>query len=316
MAKLDVMEEIKDLRSVWPDEAADFTPWLAEEENLDILARALGLSSLQLIETEPTVGNFSAGLYAIEKKKTPVIIESELEQTSNECLGKLITYAAGKQAGYLIWLVKEAKEEHRAAVEWLNSHTNKNIGVFLCEIKLYKIGDSKPAVQLSIIEKPNGWTKRAKKSAGPANSESMNFYQNYWIHYLDYAFENPRYSSLVREKHAWKKVVHMAHPKIPEVKVVMAIARKRIKQIGLIICLQRSSNLWRSMIENRMDIEREMGFSMDWTEEGNLDGKPVSTIRFEIPGDPANEEDWPRQFEWLMVNTLKICSIMDRFSKS
>ena len=31
-----------ELRDIWPNEAADFTPWLAEEENLDLLAGTLG----------------------------------------------------------------------------------------------------------------------------------------------------------------------------------------------------------------------------------------------------------------------------------
>ena len=34
------LKEIKDLRRVWPHEALDFTPWLAEEENLMLLSDA------------------------------------------------------------------------------------------------------------------------------------------------------------------------------------------------------------------------------------------------------------------------------------
>lgn len=32
-----------DIRSVWGSEANDFTPWLAEPENVALLARAIGL---------------------------------------------------------------------------------------------------------------------------------------------------------------------------------------------------------------------------------------------------------------------------------
>jgi hypothetical protein len=32
-----------DLRTIWPDEAGDFTPWLAQEENLLRLSDALNL---------------------------------------------------------------------------------------------------------------------------------------------------------------------------------------------------------------------------------------------------------------------------------
>ncbi len=34
MINLGKLDEIKDLRNVWPHEALDFTPWLADDENL------------------------------------------------------------------------------------------------------------------------------------------------------------------------------------------------------------------------------------------------------------------------------------------
>lgn len=40
MINLGKLKEIKDLRKVWPHEALDFTPWLAEEDNLALLADA------------------------------------------------------------------------------------------------------------------------------------------------------------------------------------------------------------------------------------------------------------------------------------
>lgn len=43
MMNLGKLKEIKDLRKVWPHEALDFTPWLAEEDNLALLADAVGL---------------------------------------------------------------------------------------------------------------------------------------------------------------------------------------------------------------------------------------------------------------------------------
>lgn len=43
-------------------------------------------------------------------------------------LRSLITYASGKGADVVIWVVKHAREEHKAAVEWLNNHTDDKIG--------------------------------------------------------------------------------------------------------------------------------------------------------------------------------------------
>ena len=40
------------LREAWKHEATEFTPWLAESENLDSLAEPLGMSDLMLVATE------------------------------------------------------------------------------------------------------------------------------------------------------------------------------------------------------------------------------------------------------------------------
>jgi uncharacterized LabA/DUF88 family protein len=47
------------LREAWQSEASDFTPWLAQEENLKLLGETLGLD-LELEATEQNVGPFRA----------------------------------------------------------------------------------------------------------------------------------------------------------------------------------------------------------------------------------------------------------------
>ena len=39
------------LREAWKHEAAEFTPWLAESENLNSLSESLGISELVLVAT-------------------------------------------------------------------------------------------------------------------------------------------------------------------------------------------------------------------------------------------------------------------------
>ena len=76
----------------------------------------------------------------------------------------MITYASGKDAELIIWIVKKARAEHSAAIEWLNNHTDDDIGFILCEIKLYQIEDSLLAPKFEIIEMPNNWIKEMKNS--------------------------------------------------------------------------------------------------------------------------------------------------------
>ena len=164
---LGTLEEIDDLRTVWPKEASDFTPWLAA--NIGRLSKAVGID-IDIEETESAVGGFSVDIFAVDADTgRKIVIENQLEVTDHDHLGKLITYASGKGAELVIWIVKKAREEHRAAIEWLNSHTTEDIGFILCEVKLYHIGDSYVAPMFIVIEQPNNWAKEMKqpKTTGP-----------------------------------------------------------------------------------------------------------------------------------------------------
>jgi len=61
MKQLGKLEKIEDLRSIWKHEAKDFTPWLAEEENLSMLSEAIGIDMV-LEEQESNVGEFSVDI--------------------------------------------------------------------------------------------------------------------------------------------------------------------------------------------------------------------------------------------------------------
>lgn len=161
MVTLGTLEEVKDLREVWPHEAHDFTPWLAK--NIGVLGETVGID-ISIEETESSVGDFNVDIFASDADTgRKIIIENQLEDTDHNHLGKLITYASGKEADLVIWVVKRARSEHRAAVEWLNNHTDEDVGFFLCEIKVYKIGNSESAPKFEIIEQPNDWIKEMKQ---------------------------------------------------------------------------------------------------------------------------------------------------------
>ena len=161
MINLGTLQEIIDIREVWPHEAHDFTPWLAK--NISMLGDEVGID-ITIEETESSVGDFNVDIFAIDADTgKKIIIENQLEETDHDHLGKLITYASGKSADLVIWLVRKARPEHRAAIEWLNNHTDEGVGFILCEIKVFRIGNSEPAPKFEIIEQPNNWVKEMKK---------------------------------------------------------------------------------------------------------------------------------------------------------
>ena len=74
------------LREAWKHEASDFTPWLAEDNNLQALAEALGLSDLELVASEHLVGVFKLNILCTDGDQQ-VVIEKQLEQTDHKHLG-------------------------------------------------------------------------------------------------------------------------------------------------------------------------------------------------------------------------------------
>ena len=113
--------EFVELRDVWPHEALSFTPWLLE--NADVLEAVLGIE-LQIDEPEHAVGSFSLDLLGRDlTHDATLIVENQIEATDHSHLGQLVTYAAGTDAHTVVWVAKAFREEHRQALDWLNSQT-------------------------------------------------------------------------------------------------------------------------------------------------------------------------------------------------
>ena len=120
-----------DIRKLWGHEQYDFSNWLADKENLELLNETIGLT-LSEVEKEVYVGAYRCDLVGKDEVTgEKVIIENQLEASNHDHLGKIITYASGLDANVIVWIVKEAREEHRSAIEWLNNNTATNINFFL-----------------------------------------------------------------------------------------------------------------------------------------------------------------------------------------
>ena len=166
-----------DLREAWPNEARDFTPWLAD--NIAELGEALGMD-LELQQTEASVGGYSLDVLATDlNQNRPVIIENQLETTNHDHLGKLLTYAAGYDANVIVWLTREFRDEHRQALDWLNQRTGEDTEFFGVEVELWRIGDSPFAPHFKLVATPNEWRKAQIRTASlsPREDRSREFRQ-------------------------------------------------------------------------------------------------------------------------------------------
>lgn len=189
--KLGNLKQIKDLRSVWKHEALNFTPWLAEDSNLSMLGEEIGIDMV-LEEQESKVGEFSVDLYATEDGTgRRIIIENQLEETNHDHLGKIITYASGKNAEVIIWIVKKARDEHKQAIEWLNQHTDEGCAFFLVEIEVWQINDSALAPKFNVVERPNDWARAMRKNT--TYTETDNLKLAFWQKFNEVAPNNVQF---------------------------------------------------------------------------------------------------------------------------
>ena len=170
-----------DVRKIWEHEARDFSAWLFKDENLTLLSEELGIE-IEPIGTEESSGRFRVDILAKEANSGDfIIIENQLEPTNHDHLGKVITYAAGYDAKYLIWIVKDVLDEHTKAIEWLNQHLDDSISCFLIKIEVWQIGDSKPAPRFEVVSLKNNWAATLKKSIVSTEISARGLrQQEYW----------------------------------------------------------------------------------------------------------------------------------------
>lgn len=105
----------KTLRTVWDHEEREFTPWLAQEENMARLSEAIRMD-LQIERIEVPVGPYYADILAKDASGGYVVIENQFGKTNHDHLGKLITYGATLGATAVVWVAEQFSDERKRAL--------------------------------------------------------------------------------------------------------------------------------------------------------------------------------------------------------
>lgn len=292
---LGVMHPV-DLREKWADEAKNFTPWLAKEANLKMLSAALEMD-LALEETESPVGSFSADLFAREESTNrKVIIENQLEVTNHDHLGKLITYAAGKEADVVIWIVKRARDEHRKAIEWLNQRTDSTLGFFLIEIELWRIDNSKPAVKFNVVERPNQWAKTAREY-----SATKLLQLDFWTEFKETASRDRVFMDVFKSLQK-EQPQHWYNLRIGSSYYLLELTvntQKKLISVGFYI--RDDKEFYAELKAEQETITQELGVSKMTWKEANKDCRIFYTHKADI----NNRDEWATMFAWLREYAIK-----------
>lgn len=189
-----------DLRNIWKKEDKEFTPWL--KENIDLLSEKLGIEIIDT-QSEERIGDFKLDIIGKDANTSKLVaVENQLESTDHNHLGQLITYSAGVNAGIIIWIAKELREEHKRALEWLNENNISEISFFGVEVHVISIDDSNPAVDFRVIVEPNDWERNIKSSATRTDTEIS--YVDFYSKLVNFYSEiNPKFRKVKAQPQSW-----------------------------------------------------------------------------------------------------------------
>ena len=271
-----------DPRSVWPNEAGDFTPWLAE--HADLLGAALGLD-IEIEQREAPVGAFSLDLLGRESgSDRVVIIENQLARTDHGHLGQLLAYAAGLDAKIVVWISPEVRDEHREAVHWLNEQTTDAVAFFAVELEVWKIGESLPAPRFNVVAQPSNFQRAIVRETTAAPSEQQAAYQKFFRSLLELLHtEHPGFTNALPNRIGFLqgKNFNKGMPSGSTVGTWFSGSGEFWVECWIGIGTAEQSKMTFDMLHNKQfgDIESEIGSSLTWERKDNRKGSRVTLRR-------------------------------------
>ncbi len=295
--KLGKLEQI-DLRSVWEYEENDFTPWLVEEENLNDLGELLAIP-LEFPEREKAIGPYYADVLCRDTDDDRYVdIENQLEVSDHDHLGKLLTYAAHFDASTVIWIAKSFTDQHRAAVDWLNEHSDEKTRYFGLEIEVWQIGESAYAPKFNIVAKPNNWTK-GTQTMGLTTLRQMQL--KFWQGFKNYVKDHGELIKQTAEPQP-KNWMGLGK-KIGRPGFYLDAVTSGHNELRAQLSMNKSkfpAHFYEQLKSQREEIECEMGQKLTW----NDDPSRISS-RQDVP-DLNDEKARLKQYAWLLEQLEKL----------
>ena len=307
--KLSKLEKV-DLREVWKHEALDFTNWLAQSENLELLSDEIGID-ISLIQTEASVGNFNVDILAEEENTgRKIVIENQLEPTNHDHLGKIITYASGFDAEIIVWIVKSVRDEHKQAIDWLNEHTDQKINIFAIQMEVWRIGESPYAPKFQVIAKPNDWAKAVKKATNQTELSDTKLLQlDFWSKFKEYVQDN---NGKIKLRKAYPQHWYDISFGFSNAHIALTV-NSQSSQMACEIYIPDSKQLFSCLFSKKNDIENELSENLIWEE---LPEKKASRIKLITKGELSNQIEWNQYHSWLLDKVTKFQKVFSKYIKS
>jgi hypothetical protein len=295
-----------DIRKLWPHEARDFTPWLAE--NITLLSDALGME-LEVTAREADVGNFSLDLLAKDLGSgRPVVIESQFGATNHDHLGKVIRYAAGVAATAVVWVMEAVRDEHRQALEWLNRRTDAEIRFLAVVVEVVRIDESRPAVLFKLVVSPNKWQRVTRETAEWQASPRGEAYRRYFQILIDKLREQYRFTGArVAQPLSW----YLFSSGVYGVNYGTGFAQGGRVRVEIYIDqgdAETNKAPFDALLTQKVDIEREFREPLEWE---RLDDRRASRIATYREGNIIQSEEKLAEIRgWAIERLLQLKRVL------
>lgn len=90
------------------------------------------------------------------------MIENQFGSTDHDHVGKLLTYAAGIDAGFVAWVAEELRDEHRPVLDWLNERDSRGPRFFGVRPRVVRLDGTENEVygfEFTLVVEPNDWER-------------------------------------------------------------------------------------------------------------------------------------------------------------
>ena len=290
-----------DARGVWAHEAADFTPWLTKEENVNRLGLVLGME-LEVENTEVAVGPYSADILARDTGSGAyVVIENQLKKINHDHLGKAITYAAALDAGTVVWIAVDFTEEHRRAIDWLNNNSTGDVGFFGVRLEVWQIDSSRPAVRFNVVSRPaDAATRAATGKVEVGLSETRKLQLEWWTHFSEALRDTGELPSIQTPKPRYWYDVSIGRTGF----TLSNVADTFSGRVGVRVYMRAKYGgqvALRQLLDEKAEIEGELGHSVEWDPNPEASDKTIASL---IDADLQDRSKWPEYTEWLVSEVL------------
>ena len=291
-------------RKMWPNEALNFTPWLAE--NIAELGEKIGME-LEVVGQEVSVGPYSADILAKDiDTDAYVVIENQLEKTNHDHLGKSITYASALGAKNIVWIATDFTDEHKKALDWLNDNTNEDLAFWGIQLELWQISEETASMRLNIVSRPSTNVKTIKSKSNN-ESESRNTQLEFWTKFRDKLQATKKIPTLQTPKPRYWYDVRIGRSNILLSNICST--QKNIVGVRLYIRSNVVDMYYPALLAKKEEINKALGCEPTWDVNPEARDK---TIGISYSTDLTDPNEMEEALDWLVQQTIIFYNVFSK----